>query len=72
VGALALVVACSGVDVRGAVVKVEKTKNPEVVTNAHGHTPYMYRADRVTTSACHGKCATFWPRWAARARVTGF
>jgi predicted lipoprotein with Yx(FWY)xxD motif len=43
-------------------VKVEKTpKLGNVVANVHGMTLYLFRADHGTTSACYGKCATFWP-----------
>jgi predicted lipoprotein with Yx(FWY)xxD motif len=41
--------------------KVEKTKIGKVVANKQGHTLYMFRADHGKTSACYGKCATFWP-----------
>jgi predicted lipoprotein with Yx(FWY)xxD motif len=65
VGALALVVAAAVWASGGAVVKVEKTKNPKVVTNAYGHTLYVFCADHGITSACNGS------RWAARVRLTG-
>jgi len=42
-------------------VKVEKTKIGKVITDKHGHTLYMFRADHGTVSACYGKCAKFWP-----------
>ena len=44
-----------------ASLKVEKTKIGKVVADKRGHTLYMFRADHGTTSACYGKCATFWP-----------
>jgi predicted lipoprotein with Yx(FWY)xxD motif len=44
-----------------AMLKVEKTKIGKVVANKSGHTLYMFRADHGTTSACYGKCATYWP-----------
>ena len=44
-----------------AKLKVEKTKIGKVVANDKGHTLYMFRADHGKTSACYGKCATFWP-----------
>jgi predicted lipoprotein with Yx(FWY)xxD motif len=46
----------------GAPVKVETTPDlGKVVANAQGRTLYLFRADHGTTSACYGKCATFWP-----------
>jgi predicted lipoprotein with Yx(FWY)xxD motif len=43
-------------------VKVMKTKSlGKVIANDKGHTLYMFRKDHGTTSACYGKCATFWP-----------
>ncbi len=44
-----------------AMLKVEKTKIGKVVADKRGHTLYMFRADHGTSSACYGKCATFWP-----------
>jgi predicted lipoprotein with Yx(FWY)xxD motif len=44
-----------------ATLRVEKTKIGKVVADQRGHTLYMFRADHGTTSACYGKCATFWP-----------
>ena len=46
----------------GTAVEVEKTaKLGKVVANTHGRTLYLFRADHGTTSACYGKCATYWP-----------
>src|SRR5512146_2114508 len=46
----------------GTAVEVEKTaKLGKVVATAQGKTLYLFRADHGTTSACYGKCATFWP-----------
>ena len=46
----------------GTAVEVEKTaKLGKVVATAQGRTLYLFRADHGTTSACYGKCATYWP-----------
>ena len=46
----------------GTAVEVEKTaKLGKVVATAQGKTLYLFRADHGTTSACYGKCATYWP-----------
>ncbi|HEY6053057.1 MAG TPA: hypothetical protein VIU86_03940, partial [Gaiellaceae bacterium] len=46
----------------GTAVEVEKTaKLGKVVATAQGRTLYLFRADHGATSACYGKCATYWP-----------
>jgi predicted lipoprotein with Yx(FWY)xxD motif len=57
IGLVAAVAATAG----GTMLKVEKTSIGKVVANSKGHTLYMFRADKGTTSKCYGKCATFWP-----------
>ena len=60
--ATALVAASSALAAGGTPVKIEQTKAlGKVIANAQGHTLYLFRADKGTTSACYGKCATFWP-----------
>ncbi len=56
-GLIAAVAATAG----GTTLKVQKTAIGKVVANSKGHTLYMFRADKGTTSACYGQCATFWP-----------
>ncbi len=58
---LALVSAAAVWASGGAALKVEKTKIGKVVANSKGHTLYMFRADKGTTSACYGACAATWP-----------
>jgi predicted lipoprotein with Yx(FWY)xxD motif len=57
VGLVGAVVATAG----GTTLKVVKTPIGKVVAASNGHTLYMFRADKGTTSACYGKCATYWP-----------
>ena len=58
----ALVAAGSAFAAAGTPVKIEQTKAlGKVIANRQGHTLYLFRADSGTTSACYGKCATFWP-----------
>ena len=58
--ALGVVTATAGSE-STAVVKVDKTKLGKVVTNAQGHTLYMFRKDHARKSSCYGACAKFWP-----------
>ncbi len=58
--ALAAAAVASGAGV--SAVKVEMTaKLGNVIATPSGRTIYMWRADHGTSSACYGKCATFWP-----------
>ena len=45
----------------GTVVTWRNTNIGPAITTAGGHTLYLFRADHGTTSACYGKCATYWP-----------
>ena len=56
-GLVAAVAATAG----STVVKVQKTPLGKVVASSNGHTLYIFRADKGTTSTCSGKCAQFWP-----------
>ena len=57
IGLVAAVAATAG----GTMLKVEKTSIGKVVANSKGHTLYMFRGDKGTTSKCYGNCATYWP-----------
>jgi predicted lipoprotein with Yx(FWY)xxD motif len=60
--AVALAAAASAFAAGGTPVKVEQTKAlGKVIANGKGHTLYLFRADKGTTSACYGQCATYWP-----------
>ena len=60
--AAALVAVSSAFAAGGTPVKVEQTKAlGKVIANGTGHTLYLFRADKGTTSACYGSCATYWP-----------
>jgi predicted lipoprotein with Yx(FWY)xxD motif len=61
VAAAALVAASSALAAGGTPVKVEQTNLGKVIANAQGRTLYLFRADKGTTSACYGQCATYWP-----------
>jgi predicted lipoprotein with Yx(FWY)xxD motif len=66
IGLVAVLAAASLVAVASAAsgtgVEIEKTpKLGKVIATRHGRTLYLFRADHGTTSACYGKCATFWP-----------
>jgi predicted lipoprotein with Yx(FWY)xxD motif len=56
-GLLAAVAATAG----GTTVKVEKTSIGKVIANSKGHTLYMFRKDKGTTTKCYGACAATWP-----------
>jgi predicted lipoprotein with Yx(FWY)xxD motif len=45
----------------GTLIKVQKTGLGRVLVDGRGRTLYLFEADHGTTSACYGKCATFWP-----------
>jgi predicted lipoprotein with Yx(FWY)xxD motif len=58
----ALVAVSSAFAAGGAPVKVQQTKAlGKVIANSAGRTLYLFRADKGTTSACYGSCATYWP-----------
>jgi predicted lipoprotein with Yx(FWY)xxD motif len=58
----ALVAVSSAFAAGGAPVKVQQTKAlGKVIANSTGRTLYLFRADKGTTSACYGACATYWP-----------
>jgi predicted lipoprotein with Yx(FWY)xxD motif len=66
IGLVAVLAAASLVAVASAAsgtgVEIEKTpKLGKVIATTHGRTLYLFRADHGTTSACYGKCASFWP-----------
>jgi predicted lipoprotein with Yx(FWY)xxD motif len=44
-----------------AVLKLGNTALGRVLTDERGRTVYLFEADKGTTSACYGKCATSWP-----------
>src|SRR5579863_8162394 len=44
-----------------AVVSWRTTSIGNAITTTSGHTLYLFRGDRGTTSACYGACATYWP-----------
>src|SRR5262245_52036446 len=54
----------------GTVVTWKKTGIGPAITTANGHTLYLFRADHGTTSACYGKCATFWPPLLTTSKAT--
>ena len=45
----------------GTVVTWRKTAIGNAITTSSGHTLYLFRADKGSTSACYGSCATYWP-----------
>ena len=45
----------------GPVVSTETSRLGRILVNAQGRTLYLFEKDRNGTSACAGKCATFWP-----------
>jgi predicted lipoprotein with Yx(FWY)xxD motif len=45
----------------GAALAVRSTSLGTILTNARGFTLYAFEADKGTTSACSGACATAWP-----------
>lgn len=58
-GLIALVAAASAA--AGTVVAWRNTAIGPAITTSSGQTLYLFRADHGTTSACYGKCATYWP-----------
>ena len=58
-GLVAAVTAASAA--AGTVVTWRNTAIGPAITTSNGHTLYLFRADHGTTSACYGKCATYWP-----------
>lgn len=58
--ALAGTSANSAVQVKGTV-SLRTTKLGKILVNSNGRTLYLFARDRSGTSACTGKCATFWP-----------
>jgi len=58
-GLVALVAAASAS--AGTVVTWRNTAIGAAITTSSGHMLYLFRADHGTTSACYGKCATYWP-----------
>ncbi len=53
--------AASGMATNGAVVKTTNGKLGTFLTDAAGHTIYVFAADTTTQSTCYGSCASFWP-----------
>jgi predicted lipoprotein with Yx(FWY)xxD motif len=49
--------------------KVEKTSTGEVLANKQGMTLYTFTKDKTDKSECTGKCAVFWPPFAAPANA---
>ena len=49
----------SGVGV--ASVKAENSSLGQILTDASGHTLYLFKSDTGTTSTCNGACAQAWP-----------
>ena len=46
---------------RGTKIALHKTKVGNVLATSSGMTLYLFKADHGKTSACYGKCASFWP-----------
>jgi predicted lipoprotein with Yx(FWY)xxD motif len=52
------------------VVKVASSKYGKIIVAADGHTLYMYKADKGTTSECYGGCASYWPALLTKRKPT--
>jgi len=44
-----------------ATVQIRATSLGKILTDARGHTLYLFEADKGKVSACYGACATDWP-----------
>ena len=54
----------------GTLVQLRKTTLGRVLVDSRGHTLYLFEADKGRTSACYGKCATFWPPLTTKTKAT--
>jgi predicted lipoprotein with Yx(FWY)xxD motif len=60
--------AAGAVAASGTVVSWRKTGIGNAITTTSGHTLYLFRADKGTTSECYGTCAKYWPPLLTAAR----
>jgi predicted lipoprotein with Yx(FWY)xxD motif len=56
---------------KGALVSIHKTALGKVLTDARGHTLYLFEKDKNGMSSCNGACLAYWPavRTAAKPRA---
>jgi predicted lipoprotein with Yx(FWY)xxD motif len=53
-----------------ATLHAARTRLGTILVDSHGHTLYLFRADKPKKSACHGACAVAWPPLRSRTKPT--
>jgi predicted lipoprotein with Yx(FWY)xxD motif len=70
VGVLAATTAVASTNTSSSI-SLQTTKVGTVLVAANGRTLYLFTADKSKTSACYGRCASYWPPLIARKPTAG-